>query len=139
MIFNWQYSHDANGKAKRATHKRHNAIEGGEQNSHDEEANKRKDPYNDFYESATDRSGVGVVQVGTLLVEGLMDAGDDLEHVDDGPSVEGNLGERDDGDEGAHERRQGFGVTCGSENVGRDFIADAVAEHENSRHCGCGI
>jgi hypothetical protein len=62
-----------------------------------------------------------------------------LERGNNGPSIERDLGERDDGDAQAHEKSQSAGVAGLHEDIGGDFVADRVAEHEQACDGCCCI
>ena len=69
----------------------------------------------------------------------VVDAADQLDGVNDGPGVERDLGEGDNGDEGTHEGCEGFGIARCSEDVGGDGLADVIAKHEDASNSGRSI
>ena len=62
-----------------------------------------------------------------------------LDSVDDGSSGEGHFSEGDDGDEDAHESREGAGVARRAKNARSYRVADVVPEHENAGGSGRGV
>lgn len=74
-----------------------------------------------------------------VVVVLFVDTADDIQCRDDGTSVERNLGQRDDGDEDAHDDLQSVGISLGLQNVGGNGIFDTVTKHEQTNYGQAGV
>lgn len=83
--------------------------------------------------------GVMVVVVMMVMMVGGVQAAYDVGRGDEWAGVEGDLGQRDDGDEDAHEDGEGLWIARRLEDIGRNGILNAVAEHEDADDGQTGV
>ena len=128
--------HNTNLETQCTPHKSHDAIKSREDDRDDQEAKHRERANGNLHNAAEVHRTSH--KPGALGDRCRVQTEQDFEGGDDGARVEWDLGERDDGDEGAHEEGQNLGVAGLEQDVGGDFVADHVAEHEQAGDCsGC--
>jgi hypothetical protein len=74
-----------------------------------------------------------------MVVVLFVDTADDIQSCDNRTSVQGDLGQGDDGNENAHDDLQSIGVALRLQNVGGDSILDTITEHEQTNYGQAGI
>lgn len=79
------------------------------------------------------------MMVMVMMVVRIVKSQQHLDGTDNGAGVERDLGEWDDGDAHAHEKRQRARVAGLEQDVGGDLVADLVAEHEQADDGGGGV
>nr|POE61859.1 hypothetical protein CFP56_73163 [Quercus suber] len=118
---------DADGKAGDSAKQAHDGVELGDEDGEDDEDDGGKDADGGFEDAAGEARKAGEGGVGG---EGArIEAEEDFDGANDGPRIEWDLGERDDGHANNEEVADAFRVALGGEDVAGDFILDAIAEH----------
>lgn len=118
---------DGDDGAEGSAEKGADRVEGGEEDG-DQQQDGDDEHADQGLQAGADQGRRARHGAGPVAVE----AADDVGRGDEGPRVERDLGQRDDGDEDAHEDGRWPGEARSVENVGRDHFLGAVAEHEDA-------
>nr|POE65203.1 hypothetical protein CFP56_34870 [Quercus suber] len=122
---------DADGEAGDGAEQAHDGVELGDEDGEEDEDDGGEDAHGRLEDAAGEAGEAGEGGVGG---EGAgVEAEEELEGADDGPRIERDLGERDDGDADDEEVADAFRVAWAGEDVARDLVLDAIAEHEDAR------
>jgi len=132
-----QRQDNTDGEAQGGSHECHDAIELREGDGDGDERDDDEDPDSDLEDAARVPGQAGEAR---RAGEGLwIEPRENLDGRDDGPGIERNFGQRDDGNAYTHDYREGAWVSGSLDEIGRDFCHDAVTKHEDSHNCGCTV
>lgn len=121
---------DADGEASDRAQQTHDAVEFGHQDAEDDKHDGAEHADGGFEDAA--RQARHAVQGGGAGDGAGVEADEDFKGADDGAGVQGDFGQGDDGDADDDDDGQPLGVSLVGEDVGGDFVADGVAEHEET-------